>query len=252
MKLITSNLINSLVCAFTLSIAIPSWAGFINIDYTLNSSTSYGGDRTADGIPLVSPIQYRATNIAAFDTSLGLLTSIRINIDGYLTGTSDHYAGFTDDSAVNGTQSASTATHYGAYSIIGGTSLGDLNFGTASGCTYRPLRDSYLCLSNLPDETSSGAVDFDYSATLTEGALFDFIMNGFALGVGTGTTVNAQTLAAETWARGSTSLTGKVSMTYTFTEVVAEVASEVPEPSTLTIFALGMIGLASRRFKKQP
>ena len=27
--------------------------------------------------------------------------------------------------------------------------------------------------------------------------------------------------------------------------------SKVPEPSTLTIFALGMIGLASRRFKKQ-
>ena len=28
-------------------------------------------------------------------------------------------------------------------------------------------------------------------------------------------------------------------------------ASEVPEPSTLAIFALGMIGLVSRRFKKQ-
>ncbi|MEY8199126.1 MAG: PEP-CTERM sorting domain-containing protein, partial [Colwellia sp.] len=27
--------------------------------------------------------------------------------------------------------------------------------------------------------------------------------------------------------------------------------STVPEPSTLAIFALGMIGLASRRFKKQ-
>ena len=30
-----------------------------------------------------------------------------------------------------------------------------------------------------------------------------------------------------------------------------QVTSEVPEPSTLAIFALGMIGLASRRFKKQ-
>jgi len=28
-------------------------------------------------------------------------------------------------------------------------------------------------------------------------------------------------------------------------------ATNVPEPSTLAIFALGMIGLASRRFKKQ-
>ena len=27
--------------------------------------------------------------------------------------------------------------------------------------------------------------------------------------------------------------------------------TQVPEPSTLAIFALGMIGLASRRFKKQ-
>jgi len=29
------------------------------------------------------------------------------------------------------------------------------------------------------------------------------------------------------------------------------IKNEVPEPSTLAIFALGMIGLASRRFKKQ-
>jgi hypothetical protein len=32
---------------------------------------------------------------------------------------------------------------------------------------------------------------------------------------------------------------------------IAMVAKEVPEPSTLAIFVLGMIGLASRRFKKQ-
>ena len=31
----------------------------------------------------------------------------------------------------------------------------------------------------------------------------------------------------------------------------SEVSQDVPEPSTLAIFALGMIGLASRRFKKQ-
>jgi hypothetical protein len=31
----------------------------------------------------------------------------------------------------------------------------------------------------------------------------------------------------------------------------SEVSQNVPEPSTLAIFALGMIGLASRRFKKQ-
>lgn len=36
-----------------------------------------------------------------------------------------------------------------------------------------------------------------------------------------------------------------------FDSIHATVASEVPEPSTLAIFALGMIGLASRRFKKQ-
>jgi len=33
--------------------------------------------------------------------------------------------------------------------------------------------------------------------------------------------------------------------------VAAVVSQPVPEPSTLAIFALGMIGLASRRFKKQ-
>ena len=32
---------------------------------------------------------------------------------------------------------------------------------------------------------------------------------------------------------------------------VGDETFDVPEPSTLAIFALGMIGLASRRFKKQ-
>jgi hypothetical protein len=34
-------------------------------------------------------------------------------------------------------------------------------------------------------------------------------------------------------------------------ESVTTIPTDVPEPSTLAIFALGMIGLASRRFKKQ-
>jgi len=33
--------------------------------------------------------------------------------------------------------------------------------------------------------------------------------------------------------------------------IIGRTATDVPEPSTLAIFALGMIGLASRRFKKQ-
>ena len=36
-----------------------------------------------------------------------------------------------------------------------------------------------------------------------------------------------------------------------FISIIAASPSAVPEPSTLAIFALGMIGLASRRFKKQ-
>jgi hypothetical protein len=34
-------------------------------------------------------------------------------------------------------------------------------------------------------------------------------------------------------------------------ESVTAISNDIPEPSTLAIFALGMIGLASRRFKKQ-
>lgn len=36
-----------------------------------------------------------------------------------------------------------------------------------------------------------------------------------------------------------------------YDNIVLSTTNEVPEPSTLAIFALGMIGLASRRFKKQ-
>ena len=35
------------------------------------------------------------------------------------------------------------------------------------------------------------------------------------------------------------------------TFLVKDVVAEVPEPSTIAVFALGMIGLASRRLKKQ-
>ena len=38
---------------------------------------------------------------------------------------------------------------------------------------------------------------------------------------------------------------------YTFNIDTTPAVNAVPEPSTLAIFALGMIGLASRRFKKQ-
>lgn len=37
----------------------------------------------------------------------------------------------------------------------------------------------------------------------------------------------------------------------TFIDADASTSNAIPEPSTLAIFALGMIGLASRRFKKQ-
>ena len=38
--------------------------------------------------------------------------------------------------------------------------------------------------------------------------------------------------------------------TFTFKKAAIESKTKVPEPSTLAIFALGIIGLASRRFKK--
>jgi hypothetical protein len=45
---------------------------------------------------------------------------------------------------------------------------------------------------------------------------------------------------------------GDVTISYTYDERIVEPKpSEVPEPSTLAIFSLGMMGLASRRFKKQ-
>ncbi|WP_310649977.1 PEP-CTERM sorting domain-containing protein [Colwellia sp. MB02u-14] len=40
-------------------------------------------------------------------------------------------------------------------------------------------------------------------------------------------------------------------MTWTWGEASTKEYLDVPEPSTLAIFALGMIGLVSRRFKKQ-
>jgi hypothetical protein len=49
---------------------------------------------------------------------------------------------------------------------------------------------------------------------------------------------------------GNAVLSGNATLQYRYTSVPAP-STSVPEPSSLAIFALGMIGLASRRFKKQ-
>lgn len=87
----------------------------------------------------------------------------------------------------------------------------------------------------------------DYSASallrqfdLTTGneiSSFDFGLDGLTAGI----TYANDKLYYYDWNSGSGSTLSRFSLNST----------DVPEPSTLAIFALGMIGLASRRFKKQ-
>ena len=66
----------------------------------------------------------------------------------------------------------------------------------------------------------------------------------------TATQASSSNTLAFNMGNGRTEFDNMVTRSYAWAVQSGDVAKEVPEPSTLAIFVLGFIGLASRRFKK--
>lgn len=118
--------------------------------------------------------------------------------------------------------------------------------------------------SGLSWHNGSANANYDNWAYLTySGGLFDLFSFNFtqysgdvlysntygpvSLGIGSHT-VNA---LSQSWVAFSPSGNGSSDFNFLTIDNISAAASAVPEPSTLAIFALGIMGLASRRFKKQ-
>jgi hypothetical protein len=108
--------------------------------------------------------------------------------------------------------------------------------------------------------TADGNINFDFSSAFlgSFGSAASLTFEGFFAGGGSIT----QTLSLGLNTRALFNFTGFNNLSslvisaptdgdYALMDDLTVSASSVPEPSTLAIFALGIIGLASRRFKKQ-
>jgi len=193
-------------------------------------------------------------------------------------------AGLITINAVNGGYYNSNGSHSGGTHTNTYTS-GDMYHSwygfDLSGLNFTILNSASISIVN---SASSSGGDFElyevntpYSnlGTVTSLSIFNDLSDGALLA--SGSVTNASLLATTTfnnvglseitnnigsaWAFGVYNPTGgsgsnglfgwnsapQATLTLTFDETT----TPVPEPSTLAIFALGMIGLASRRFKKQ-
>lgn len=188
-------------------------------------------------------------SINAFDTTLGTLSGVDITVFGQMdsTGSSQNQSvanGRADigisifqdwkvstnvandfvfrSALVNPFLSASSAP-VGTFDLITGTTNDTFTYGLSSG------------------ELSASLTGVDLSA-FTLGSDIDFNFTGFAQTVITNNVDSGTGFFRNSFQTGSW---GKVAVSYTYA------ATSVPEPSTSAILALGLMGLASRRYKKR-
>jgi hypothetical protein len=86
--------------------------------------------------------------------------------------------------------------------------------------------------------------EFNFALSLNIADIVSFDTGDFANWTALGNVLVSSSCSGDCYNEiGNSTQTGTVSLSYEY--------SEVPEPSTLAIFALGLMGLASRRFKKK-
>ena len=196
----------------------------------------YGLDDDSDQLITVNTITGAGTVVGALGANFGD-AGLAFSANGNL------YGG-TDLGTNDGFYSINVAT--GAASIINGDASDAHGLAFFDGVMYgiSDEDDGLFSIDLISGaETSIGTLGF---STDEDGFIIDASGNGYLLqdDVGGGIySINLNTGA-------STFLASYSCDTCKF-ESAALVTTAVPEPSTLAIFALGMIGLASRRLKKQ-
>ena len=146
--------------------------------------------------------------------------------------------------------------HYGEDGV--GSPSGEGGDGIYDG--FKIIKEVSGVSSILFSSTTEYSENRDYSLNLLGTATgFNVVINDITTVVAAPAVVFNQSIADTTFTSGKVGIhefyqqNGNVWSDFDLnvgTAVIPQPGSSVPEPSTLAIFALGMIGLASRRFKK--
>jgi len=197
-------------------------------NYTLNPSTNIVTH--TDGTEW---LQWDVTKGKSIDEALGIYES-----DGWvLAGNTQMGSLFADFGWIGGIDENSTYYYDSPYTSIDGDSAMDQflelfgNTRTESGGTYGEGANELREVIALFGDDADGDSKFNAAAVQSDYKILSRFTTDYK--------------------------TSSLRDTYTSSNIFSNYGvalvrvTEVPEPSTLAIFALGMIGLASRRFKKQ-
>ncbi|WDE08120.1 PEP-CTERM sorting domain-containing protein [Thalassomonas viridans] len=183
-------------------------------------------------------------SVAGFDTSLGILTGVSIAVFGQMdsAGSSKNVSaadGRADVSILLGSDWSVTTAAADDYMFgTAGTTLASDQSSPAGNFDLSPGEIFTYDLSS--GEQSGAMTGVDLSA-FTTGNMVDFVFSALAMtyinnDVDSGTGTFENTFQTGSW--------GRVEVTYTYT-------SEVPEPASIAILALGLMGLSLRNKQKQ-
>ncbi|WDD98517.1 PEP-CTERM sorting domain-containing protein [Thalassomonas actiniarum] len=226
-----------LITAAALTLASSNaFAGMMTV------SDSFGSQGSTTDVPVGALTE--TLTVAGFDTSLGILTGVSISVFGQMDseGSSKNVSaadGRAEVSILLGSNWSVTTAAADDYIFgNGGAVLADDQSSAAGNFDLTPGEIFTYDLSS--GEQSGAMTGVDLSA-FTTGSMVDFVFSALALtyinnDVESGTGTFENTFQTGSW--------GKVEVTYTY-------SSEVPEPASIAILALGLVGLSLRNKQKQ-
>mgnify|MGYP003673638103 CR=1 FL=1 len=192
-------------------------------------------------------------SINSFDTALGTLTGVGITVFGQMNS-----EGSSQNTSIANGRADVGISIFQDWKVS--TSVADDFIFRSSTETNPFLSDSsalpgtFNLITNTVDDTfnyslssgeiSSALTNVDFSA-FTLGNDIEFNFSGFAQTIITNNVDSGTGFFRNSFQTGSW---GKVAVNYTYEP---DATTAVPEPSTFAIFALGLMGLSARRFKKQ-
>ena len=225
-----------LVTAAALCLSSNAFAGMMTVSDSFGSQ----GSTTDVSVGMLN----ETLSVAGFDTSLGFLTGVSVAVFGQMDseGSSQNASaadGRADVDIVLGSNWAVSAA--GADNFLFGSAGTVLASEQSSPTGNFDLSPGEIFTYDLSSGEQSGAMNVTDFSAFTSGSAVDFLFSAFAItnilnDVESGTGFFTNSFKTGSW--------GKVEVTYTYT-------SEVPEPASIGILALGLMGLGLRNKRKK-
>ena len=220
---------------------------------------------------LIHSYDYNGNALDSTGSAHGTTNEVTLTTDRYGNANSAYYFNGNNSSIMSTFVNPETATYSLWATLTPDNTYGDMLF--SAGTTTGP--DLWNYCGNLQWNTWTGCGNEFAStpANLSDGSFHHYVVvndkalnkaslfiDGFLIGEAAYRHKGGNVFAVGNHCAGCTDYNwqGKIDDVRVFDTALSQSdvtslyrATEVPEPSTLAIFALGMIGLASRRFKKQ-